>query len=218
MTWEIDHVFLATADPTAEMRASDLGLQFTRRSVHRGQGTANACAVFENAFLELLFRVEADEIVSDLVRPLGLDERTRWRETGACPFGICFRPRAPIPDQGALPFETWPYRAAYLPAGTSLPIVTPPDSLREPLVFVVTQPRPPGQLQGAAHRGARRTLTALSIESPHDAPSPGVRWFIDNGLLSFRRGPEYVMELIWDGAKAGASARAPAPLPLGVRW
>ena len=88
--------------------------------------------MFENAFLELLFPVEADEIVSDLVRPLRLDERTRWRETGACPFGICFRPHAPIPDQGVLPFETWPYRAAYLPAGASLPIVTPPDSLHEP--------------------------------------------------------------------------------------
>jgi hypothetical protein len=217
MAWEIDHVFVATSDPTLEATARDFGLQFTRRSVHQGQGTANACAVFENAFLELLFPVQADEIVSDVVRPLGLDERTRWRETGACPFGICFRPLEPVPNEAALPFETWPYRPAYLPVGGSIPVVTPRGSLFEPLVFVTTQPRPPNVFQGSAHRGFRRRLTALSIQSPHDVQAPGVRWFIDGGLLSFQRGPEYLLELIWDGGKDGASERLPA-LPLGVRW
>jgi len=218
MPWELDHVFLATSDPSLEALARDFGLQFTRRGVHHGQGTANACAMFDNAFLELLFPVQPDEIVSELVRPLGLDERTRWRETGACPFGICFRPLEPVPDVGALPFETWPYRAAYLPAGASLPIVTPPGSLREPLVFVMTQPRPPGQLQGSPHRGARRTLTAVSVVSPQDVGSPALRWIIVGGLLSVRRGPEYLPELIWDGGQTGASERLPAPLPLAVRW
>jgi hypothetical protein len=218
MTWEIDHVFLAIADPTLEEVAGDFGLQFTRRSVHQGQGTANACAVFENAFLELLFPVQADEITSDLVRPLGLDERTRWRETGACPFGICFRPRAPLADERALPFETWPYHAAYLPAGASLPIVTPQGSLFEPLLFVTTEPRPPGIFQGGVHRGAKRRLTTLSVQSPHAVSSPAIRWFLDNDLLSFRRGAEYLVELTLDGGQSGTSARLPAPLPIEVRW
>ncbi len=218
MAWELDHVFLATADPAVEALARDFGLQFTRRSVHQGQGTANACAMFENAFLELLFPVQADEIVSDVVRPLGLDERTRWRETGACPFGICFRPLEPVRNGDALPFQTWPYCPAYLPVGSSLPIVTPRGSLFEPLVFLTTNPRSPTAFGGISHRGSRRTLTALSVESPHDVHSPAVRWFIESGLLQFRRGPEYLLELIWDGGQAGASERLAAPLPLGFRW
>jgi hypothetical protein len=217
MAWELDHVFLATADPAFEAIARDFGIQFTRRSGHQGQGTANACAMFENAFLELLFPLQADEIVSDVVSPLGLDERTRWRETGACPFGICFRPREPVPDQGALPFQTWPYCAAYLPVGASIPIATPRGSLFEPLVFLMTNPRPPTAF-GVSHRGARRTLTAVCVQSPHDVHSSAVRWFIEGGLLQFRRGPEYLLELIWDGGQTGASERLPAPLPLSIRW
>ena len=52
----------------------------------------NACAFFDNAYLELLWRHDDDELQSDVVRPLGLWERVRWEDTGASPFGIAFRP------------------------------------------------------------------------------------------------------------------------------
>ena len=55
MPFELDHIFVATSDPEPlEWALADAGLAFTQRRIHGGQGTANACAVFENAFLEIL--------------------------------------------------------------------------------------------------------------------------------------------------------------------
>ena len=107
MSWELDHVFFASADAdAAETELAAFGFAFTVRRAHQGQGTANACAVFENAFFELLRMREPAELDSDLVRPLGLAERIRWRETGACPFGLCFRPTDTASDP-----ESWPLRS-----------------------------------------------------------------------------------------------------------
>jgi len=36
---------------------------------HQGQGTANACAFFDNAYLELLWRHDDDDLQSEVVRP-----------------------------------------------------------------------------------------------------------------------------------------------------
>ena len=89
MSWEIDRVFFATADAdSAERALTDFGLAFTERRVHSGQGTANACATFENAFFEILRPFDVQELGSGIVKPLGLEERIHWLETGACPFGV----------------------------------------------------------------------------------------------------------------------------------
>jgi len=93
MPLAVDHVFICVENPHAAERAlADFGLQFGRRRIHQGQGTANACAFFDNAYLELLWRHDDDDLQSEVVRPLGLWERVRWRETGASPFGVAFRP------------------------------------------------------------------------------------------------------------------------------
>ena len=219
MNWELDHVFIATADPRCEAVASEFGMTFTERRAHQGQGTTNACAMFENAYFELLFASKPDELESDVVRPLGLYERIHWQQTGACPFGVCFRPSAPLSDEVALPFETWPYRPAYVPAGSSIPIVTPRRSLFEPLVFLMSRPRLPSTSRDSVlHRGSKRILTAISLQSPHQAQSPAVRWFMNNGLLPLARGTDYLMSLVWDGGCTGSIEQLVAPLPLAVSW
>ena len=93
MALTFDHVFICSENPDAAVRAlTDFGLQFGRRRIHRGQGIANACVFFDNAYLELLWRHDDDELQSEAVGPVGLWQRVRWRETGASPFGIAFRP------------------------------------------------------------------------------------------------------------------------------
>ncbi len=127
MALTFDHVFICSDNPQAAERAlTNFGLQFSRRRIHCGQGTANACAFFDNAYLELLWRHDDDELQSEVVGPVGLWQRVRWRETGASPFGIAFRP-----EGNEVPVETWPgpissgrskpsYRDATVPmAGTS---------------------------------------------------------------------------------------------------
>src|SRR5713226_1941585 len=122
MPLAVDHVFICVESPHAAERAlADFGVQFGRRRIHQGQGTANACAFFDNAYLELLSRHDDQELQSPAVRPLALWERVRWRQTGASPFGIAFRTR-----NIELSINTWPYAAAFLPPGKIIPIVTAP--------------------------------------------------------------------------------------------
>ena len=217
MHLELDHIFIATSEPDVlENTLAGCDITFTRRRVHEGQGTANACAVFDNAFLEILWATDREEIRSDVVAPLGLDERTRWRETGACPFGICFRATA-RPERW--PFPTWQYVPAYAPAG--IPIATPPGALTDPLVFVtVRTPVAGGQRSDAdSHAGARRVLTRATLHRPPSQPlSPGVRWFVEEGLLGILDAPVHALELEWDAGRQGRSHRSATQPSMMLRW
>lgn len=78
MSLELDHVFICVDEaPAAERVLADFGLQFGLHAIHPGQGTANSCAFFDNAYLELLSRHDDDELQSAAVRPLALWERVR---------------------------------------------------------------------------------------------------------------------------------------------
>lgn len=222
MTWELDHVFLATSDaPALELRLTEFGFDFTVRRVHHGQGTANACALFENAFFEILRAHDFAELASAVVSPLGLRERVQWLETGACPIGVCFRSNDAGSDSARWPFPIWPYEAPYVPKGSSIPIVTPQGRLTEPLLF--TSPRTHEAMPSPSHRGARRSLTRVVVHRAVtvgcDPPlSAGVRWFVDQGLLSIVDGTATVLELEWDNGGEGQRHEFAPHVPLIVRW
>jgi hypothetical protein len=222
MNWELDHVFFATPDlARVERTLSDIGLKFSRHVVHQGQGTANACAVFRNAFFEVLGIHDADALKSELVHPLALWERIQWAETGACPLGVCYRAFDGILDVGSLPFESWHYKPTYLPSGASIPVVTPRRTLAEPLIFLSADANRRTNLQEAAARyGETRTLTGVTLRRPSDAPplSDGVRWFESQGLLSIEEGPNYSIELEWDHGRGGSCHRFTEEIPLVLRW
>jgi hypothetical protein len=222
MNWELDHVFFATPDlAMVERTLSNKGLKFTRHVVHPGQGTANACAVFRNAFFEVLGMHDVDELKSELVHPLALWERIQWAETGACPLGVCYRASDGKLDVGSLPFEGWHYKPAYLSSGASIPIVTPRRALTEPLIFLSADPDRRTNLQEAAARhGETRTLTGVALRRPSAATplSDGVRWFENQGLLSIEDGPNYSIELEWDHGREGICHRFSDEVPLVFRW
>src|SRR5690606_13987549 len=93
MLWELDHVFLACPDETVAREAfAGSGITLEEGRVHPGQGTRNLCAYFDNAYFEVLLPADGHELRSAIVAPLNLQERITWRETGACPFGVCLRP------------------------------------------------------------------------------------------------------------------------------
>jgi len=220
MPLAVDHVFICVENPQAAERAlADFGLQFGRRRIHQGQGTANACVFFDNAYLELLWRHDDDELQSQVVRPVGLWERVRWRETGASPFGVAFRP-----ENGEVPIETWPYDAPFLPEGTNIPIVTPQFMWREPLVFLSLTSQAPvtlpsGRQPPLEHRGARRRLTRVTVCGP-EAPrlSPGLSMLRELGVLELKPAAEHHLELEWDGATSGEFHDFRPTVPLVLRW
>lgn len=124
----LDHIFILVPGEHTPLRhalESDLGLRETYRRRHPGQGTTNICYAFDNAFVELLWIVDADECRSPTTRRLGFLERTT-----RCPFGIAYR----CPEQPP-PLETWDYRPSYLPPGMSIPIAVISDDPAVPMVF-----------------------------------------------------------------------------------
>lgn len=221
MSWELDHVFFASMDAdVAEAELAAFGFAFTVRREHPGQGTANACAVFENAFFEVLRARDPEELNSDLVRPLGLGERIRWRETGACPFGLCFRPTDVATPPNTWPFETWQYAPPYVPSGTSIPIVTARGALSDPLVFISNRRQSSPSTPSAAspmHAGAQRALKRVAVHRPRvGADSPGVQWFAEHDFFSLIDSPEFLLDLQWDRGDALIHTFQPR-LPITVR-
>jgi hypothetical protein len=222
MNWELDHAFFATPDLAGVERAlSDAGLRFSRHVVHQGQGTANACSVFQNAFFEVLGIHDVDELKSELVHPLALYERIHWADTGACPLGLCFRALDGNLDVAGLPFDIWHYKPIYIPYGAGIPIVTPRRALTEPLLFLSADSTRRANLQAIATRhGETRTLTGITLHRPSAAAplSDGVRWFEDQGLLSIEDGTSYSIELVWDLRREGRCRRFSDEIPLVLRW
>jgi hypothetical protein len=122
MQLKLDHLFICVQPEAPEAEhIKEFGLIEGRRRPHPGQGTTNVCFFFQNAYLELLWLCNAEESKSPIVRPTGLWERCRWRETQACPFGIAFRRVAS--DSLELPFSTWNYYAPFLQSGSAIAII-----------------------------------------------------------------------------------------------
>jgi len=215
MSLELDHVFICVEDaPAAERALADFGLQFGLRAIHQGQGTANVCAFFENAYLELLSQRDDQELQSATVRPLALWERVHWRRTGASPFGIAFRT-----GDARLSINTWPYEAGFLPPGKSILIVTAPNAVHEPLIFLIPATLPIRQRSSQAHRGKHRRLTRVMVSGPRvSALSADMRILCDAEAIAIRQAPEHQLELDWDDAGSGESRDFRPTLPLVLRW
>ncbi|MEH2269389.1 MAG: VOC family protein [Nostoc sp.] len=223
MQLELDHIFVCVEPeaPPADLLTT-FGLTEGTRRIHRGQGTANICFFFDNAYLELLWLFDTNEIQSPLVRPTGLWERCRWQETQVCPFGISFRSTAS--DLREIPFPTWDYHATYRTPRASIPIATNSDNLSEPLILIspatqkpINYPlerRPP-----LVHKVGFKEITALQVALPGVQNfSAEVRTLIDLGLVQFSQGSFYQLEIEFDNAKEGNSQEFDSQLPILIRW
>ncbi|MCM5556895.1 VOC family protein [Pleomorphomonas sp. JP5] len=134
MTLELDHLFVFVEPEDVApgggvfeaLKALGLEPSFTRR--HVGQGTANLCFAFDNAYLELLHVADADELRTSPLGRAGFAKRAAWRETGASPFGIAAR-------GGRLSGDSWEYRNPQFPPGVSIAISAESDDLAMPFVF-----------------------------------------------------------------------------------
>ncbi|WP_375475054.1 VOC family protein [uncultured Nostoc sp.] len=223
MQLELDHIFVCVEPeaPPADILTA-FGLTEGTRRIHQGQGTANVCFFFENAYLELLWLFDANEIQSPLVHPTGLWSRCRWQETQACPFGISFRSTAS--DLREMPFSTWDYHAKYRTLGASIPIATNSDNLLEPLIFISLATQKPRNLPlerrpPLVHQVGFKEITALQVTLPGVQNfSAEVRTLIELGLVQFSQGNFYQLEIEFDNAKEGSSQDFGSQLPILIRW
>jgi Glyoxalase-like domain len=127
---ELDHLFIITTPSAPEIdRLEAIGLTPTYRREHVGQGTANVCYCFENAFLEVLWVSSVTEAQSPSVARMQLSKRAEWPGVAANPFGIAWR------GSSATATPTWPCTPPYLPAGMAIDVAKDSDDLAQPLMF-----------------------------------------------------------------------------------
>ena len=204
------HVFVFT-EPGAPERAAleAAGLRESYRRAHPGQGTANVCYCLDNAYLELLWVEDAGDLASAPIARTRLAERSRWRETGASPFGLSLR--------GAMPFDAWEFRPPYLPPGMAIPVALSSEDPRQPFLF-----RSPGDARPDAwtdgRAGDRQRAAGLAeiagvrLEFPAGVePGPDWRALEASGLLVLGRGPAPRLELTLSRRDGGRPWRLSLP-------
>ena len=223
MTAEFDHVFICTsqgADEAAGLAA--FGLTEGTANVHSGQGTACRRFFFRNGYLELLWVSDPAEAESAPIQPTHLWERWTGRANGGCPIGLGFRPRAY--GVGTLPFPAWDYRPPYFPETLSIQVATNAAVLTEPMLFYLSFSQrpdayPSGKRQELTHAAGLREITRIELVSPPAGNrSPAMEALSRTTHVQFRTGPEYLVELGFDGELEGQSADFRPSLPLVFRW
>jgi Glyoxalase-like domain len=198
---EVDHVFVTCAAGAPEGNAL-LALGFVEGSgnTHPGQGTANRRFFFENFMLELVWVSDQEEARSERTQRTRLWERWAQREQGVCPFGIVFRSAGGRPSPA--PFPMWSYAPSYLPPGMSIEIAEG-TTLSEPELFYISF------LKRAASRGRQPIVHAIPITKVCGIAvgipdfghlSAASRIAAEHGLLRYFESPQFVLEILFEGA------------------
>lgn len=223
MAFEFDHLFILTDFGAGVAdRLSSFGLIEGSSRIHLGQGTTNRCFFFHNAMLELLWVRDAQEAKSDRIYRTRLWERSRDRNDGACPFGICLRS---VQDSEAkIAFPSWEYRPPYLPENVSIAVGKNSEILTEPMLFQIPWGKRPDTYSGEKsqplnHSIGFREITRVELVSPAaNNPSPELQAVIATNQLKMRLGSEYCIELGFDGEVQGKQADFRPGLPLIFSW
>ena len=219
---EFDHLFVSTSRGAPE--ADELvraGFAEGTSNAHPGQGTACRRFFFRNAYLELLWVRDEAEARSHPVDRTRLWERWRSGETGYSPFGIGLRSPSQGDGSAELPFETWAYRPAYLPAPLHIDVAES-RSPAEPLIFRIPGRRPDAydaeRAQPLVHDSGAEEITSITITLSHMGASPLLEAVERAGVVTFCPGPSPLAEVVLDGWRHGLGLDLRPGLPLVVRW
>lgn len=215
----IDHLFIRSraGAPEGELLRS-LGLSEGSGNRHPGQGTENRRFFFNDAFLELLWIADDDEVRNAQTSPTLLAERLA--DGGpACPFGVCFRPSG---DDSGAPFPCWDYAPPYLPPGMRIGIGADVPS-SEPMWFFLSKGIAPSayaeaRRQPLNHAAGVKTITSVTLTLPSPARSASARAASAGTQLTLREGDAYLMEIHFDHGAQGQTRDCRPTLPLILHY
>jgi hypothetical protein len=220
---ELDHIYIRAAEGAPEAAAlRAFGLTEGSGNRHPGQGTANRRFFFYNAFLELLWVDDRAEVRSDATRRTLLAERLDDHAGAISPFGLCFRPSHGVPG---VPFPSWDYRPAYLPAGMKIDIAldAPPS---EPMWFFLErasapEAAPEDRRQPMGHASAVREITSVTVTLAGASAPPRSDAALAaqaTGAVALSDGAAHLVEICFDQGAAGGYHDFRPALPLVFRY
>jgi hypothetical protein len=204
---ELDHIFVFIEPNGPEIGLlKDLGFTETYRREHPGQGTANVCFAFENAFLELLWITDPVEAASSPIARTGLLARSQWRTKRTCPFGIAWR-------AGGEAIPTWSFEPPYLPAGVSIPVAVDGDDPHQPMMFtfpgtVAPVDWAPERHGGFQHMGGFSGIEGIEVTLPFSIAESSALQALSAMMqprLTLAKGPGFGLKLKL-GKRTGNSA------------
>lgn len=176
----LDHVFVMAPPGGGRLltQLAELGLVETYRRSHPGQGTANACFAFGNAFLEVLWIEDVHQTRSPDITRCRFENRALGQRDH--PIGIAWR--------GPLAVDTWSFRPPYLPAnGEGIQVAADSDRIGMPMLFTFPGTTAPVEWAPSRQGGLQTAagLDRLAIEVLHlqVEASPTIQQLCDEGVI-----------------------------------
>jgi hypothetical protein len=155
-------------------------------------------------------------------------QRMRWRESGWCPIGIALHRTAP---NVTVPFPTWSFSAAWMPAGSAIEILiarddkTSPSFSIEPPVFAVDEaanrkiPKSDPKALVFAHPIAVERITAIGLVQPSTyQPVVAYQYLEKAGIFKTSRGAEWAIDVTFDGRRRSQTKDLRPELPMILHY
>lgn len=219
---EIDHIYVCTKykAPEGDLLV-EFGLLEGSSNVHPGQGTANRRFYFHNMMLELLWVENAEEVQSELTKPMRLYERCQPITDKISPFGIALRPTDE--KDNLVPLKVWDYHPIYLPDFLKIQVAenTP---LSEPMYFylffgtrqdkVRAEKREPMN-----HKVQLKEVTCVKVSVNQDfALSEAANILNQSPNMSIELDKENLIELEFDNGLSNKTKDFRPDLPIIFKW
>ena len=205
---ELDHVFIVVEPGAAAGIAALESAGLTVRSEpskHEGQGTASTAAMFENAYLELIWVDSTVPVDAEHAATHAWFRRAEaWRENGRSPFGLGLH-RSPG-DTAALPVPVRLEAADWLPPGSAYELLQQPsDTLAADFFVVPAATAVPAWIARARerfprtfeHAGGGRAVSLVRVFGP-ESQEPAAFSVLRPGRIESVRAPEPLLELHLD--------------------
>lgn len=216
---ELDHLFLLTTIDAPEVDALiAMGLSPTYRREHVGQGTANVCFCFDNAFLEVLWVTSAAQADSAAVARLQLSKRAQWRAAATNPFGIAWRPTSATTLHDETAPLTWRCTPPYLPPPLAIDVAIDSDDLEQPSMFAFPGSLAPAQWP-AQKQGVLQSpggFTRLDIDTvwlpARVTASPTLRRLVEAMGAVFGVSEGFAIDVTFSRASGAPAQRVRLPL------
>jgi hypothetical protein len=218
-----DHAWIVASPGAPERKLlADAGFSIAAQTNHHaGQGTSSITVEFENGYFELIWVDDAVPGAPPVVEKFR--NRAAWRTSGWSPIGIGLHRTS----KGAepLPWPSWQIpRAAWLPPGEFMEMLTPRENTKAPSVFVT----PPSMAIDPAgnrhftgmHANGTKRVTALRVTVPSAEEIAGlpVADLDKLGIVTLAVGDRWALELTLDGRAQNKERDFRPELPLVVRY